>query len=154
MRCWGNGNYLIHVTNLVSSKTCCYTNLPQKWKNKLYIIWQSDPKWNFLILYTFWSIFCFLPMIFLFPISNFALFVSLQFLFPIPQNVTYLLECMSNNTGFCILAMIPWTECCGAFANSCSALCNPTDCNQSGFPVFHYLLEFAQIHVHWVSKAI
>ena len=24
----------------------------------------------------------------------------------------------------------------------------------AGFPVLHYLLEFAQIHVHWVSDAI
>ena len=28
------------------------------------------------------------------------------------------------------------------------------DCSMSGFPVLHYLLDFAQIHVHWVSDAI
>ena len=28
------------------------------------------------------------------------------------------------------------------------------DCSTPGFPVLHYLLEFAQIHVHWVSDAI
>ena len=28
------------------------------------------------------------------------------------------------------------------------------NCSTPGFPVFHYLLEFAQIHVHWVSDAI
>ena len=28
------------------------------------------------------------------------------------------------------------------------------DCSTPGFPVFHYLLEFAQTHVHWVSDAI
>ena len=27
--------------------------------------------------------------------------------------------------------------------------CNPMDCSTSGFPVLYYLLEFAQIHVHW-----
>ena len=27
-------------------------------------------------------------------------------------------------------------------------LCDPTDCSMSGFSVLHYLLEFAQIHVH------
>ena len=26
-------------------------------------------------------------------------------------------------------------------------------CSTSGFPVLHYLLEFAQTHVHWVSNA-
>ena len=31
---------------------------------------------------------------------------------------------------------------------------NPTDCSTSGFPVHHSLLEFAQIHVHWVGDAI
>ena len=28
------------------------------------------------------------------------------------------------------------------------------DCKIPGFPVFHYLLEFAQTHVHWVDDAI
>ena len=26
------------------------------------------------------------------------------------------------------------------------------DCNMSGLPVLHYLLEFAQTHVHWVGE--
>ena len=28
------------------------------------------------------------------------------------------------------------------------------DCTRPGFPVLHYLLGFAEIHVHWVSDAI
>ena len=28
------------------------------------------------------------------------------------------------------------------------------DCSLPGFPVLHYLLKFAQIHVHWASDAI
>ena len=28
------------------------------------------------------------------------------------------------------------------------------DCSMPGFPLLHYLLEFAQIHVHWVGDAI
>ena len=32
--------------------------------------------------------------------------------------------------------------------------CNPMDCSMSGFSVLHYLPEFAQTHVHWVSDAI
>ena len=31
--------------------------------------------------------------------------------------------------------------------------CDLTDCSMLGFHVLHYLLEFAQIHVHWVSNA-
>ena len=30
----------------------------------------------------------------------------------------------------------------------------PHDCSTPGFPVLHYLLELAQIHLHWVSDAI
>ena len=30
----------------------------------------------------------------------------------------------------------------------------PTDCSMPGFPVLHYLPEFAQIHVHWVDDAV
>ena len=33
-------------------------------------------------------------------------------------------------------------------------LCNPMDCSMTGFPVLHYLLEFAQTHVHQVNDAI
>ena len=33
-------------------------------------------------------------------------------------------------------------------------LCDPVDYRTPGFPVPDYLLEFAQIHVHWVSDAI
>ena len=37
---------------------------------------------------------------------------------------------------------------------SCVHLCDPMDCRTPGFPVLHYLLEFAQTHVHWVGDAI
>ena len=40
---------------------------------------------------------------------------------------------------------------------SCSVVSNslqPMDYSTPGFPVLHYLLEFAQTHVHWVSDAI
>ena len=41
-----------------------------------------------------------------------------------------------------------WDNCCSV------TLCNPMDYSTTGFPVLHYLPEFAQTHVHWVSKAI
>ena len=37
---------------------------------------------------------------------------------------------------------------------SCVQLCDPMDCNTPGFSILHYLLEFAQIIVHWVGDAI
>ena len=36
----------------------------------------------------------------------------------------------------------------------CEILCDLMDCSMPGFLVLHYLLEFAQIHVHWVDDAI
>ena len=37
---------------------------------------------------------------------------------------------------------------------SCPILYDPMNCSMPGFPVLHYLPEFAQTHFHWVSDAI
>ena len=37
---------------------------------------------------------------------------------------------------------------------SCLTFCNPMDCSTPGFPVLHYLLQFAQTHAHWLGDAI
>ena len=39
-------------------------------------------------------------------------------------------------------------------SKSCPTLCDPMDCNTTGFPVLHKLPEFVQIHVHWVGMPI
>ena len=44
--------------------------------------------------------------------------------------------------------------CCCSVANSCPILWDPMNCSTPGFPVLHYLPEFAQTHVYWVSDAI
>ena len=44
--------------------------------------------------------------------------------------------------------------CCYSVTKSCLTVWNPKDCSMAGFPILHHLLEFAQIHVHWVSDAI
>ena len=44
--------------------------------------------------------------------------------------------------------------CCCSVAKLCLTLCNPMDCSTPDFPIFHYLLELTQTHVHWVSDAI
>ena len=43
---------------------------------------------------------------------------------------------------------------CCSVAKSCLTLCNPMNCSMPGFLVLHYLPEFAQTHVHWVSDTI
>ena len=42
----------------------------------------------------------------------------------------------------------------GSVAKSCPTFCNHVACTTPDFPVLHYLLEFAQIHAHWVGDAI
>ena len=44
--------------------------------------------------------------------------------------------------------------CCCSVTKSCQTLCKPKDFSTTAFPIFHYLLEFTQTHVHWVSDAI
>ena len=39
-------------------------------------------------------------------------------------------------------------------AQSCPTLCDRMNCSTPGLPIYHQLLEFTQIHVHWVSDAI
>ena len=39
-------------------------------------------------------------------------------------------------------------------AQSRPTLCDPMDCSMPGIAVLHYLLEFAQTHVHWASDGI
>ena len=43
---------------------------------------------------------------------------------------------------------------CGSVAKSRPTLCYPTlECSTPGFPVLHYLPEFAQTHVHCIGGA-
>ena len=42
--------------------------------------------------------------------------------------------------------------CCSVY-QSYPNLCDSMNC-KSGFPILHYLLEFAQTHVHWVGDAL
>ena len=47
-----------------------------------------------------------------------------------------------------LLHWIVTRSCCGSVAQWCPTLCN------LGFAVLHYLPEFVQAHIHWVSDAI
>ena len=56
---------------------------------------------------------------------------------------------LSDVLGGCLLGY-----CCCLVTKFCPALCDPMDCNMPGLPILHYLPEFAQTHVHWISDAI
>ena len=43
---------------------------------------------------------------------------------------------------------------CCSVAKLCPTLFDPIDCSAPGFPVLHYLLKVAQIHVHSVDDSI
>ena len=43
---------------------------------------------------------------------------------------------------------------CCSVTKSCLTFCGSMDCSMPGFSVLHYLLEFAQTHVHQVNDAI
>ena len=47
-----------------------------------------------------------------------------------------------------------FTVCCYSVTKPCPTLCDTVDCSTPGFPVLPYLLEFVQMHVHWVSDFI
>ena len=47
-----------------------------------------------------------------------------------------------------------WLYCCSSFTKSCLTLWNPMNCSMPVFLVLHYLPEFAQTLVYWVSDAI
>ena len=59
-----------------------------------------------------------------------------------------------SRTGLWYTDSLRWRQlyimgCCSV-AKSCLTLCDPMNCTTPGFPVLHYLPEFAQTHVHWV----
>ena len=45
-------------------------------------------------------------------------------------------------------------SCYCSVAKLCMTLCDPINCSMLDFSVLHYLLEFAQIHIHWVGDVI
>ena len=43
------------------------------------------------------------------------------------------------------------TGCCWSVTKLCPTLCNPMNCSAPDFPFLHYLPEFVQTRVHWIS---
>ena len=64
-------------------------------------------------------------------------------------------EITAEFKGLAFEAIWSWTSviyCCCSVAKSCPTLCDPMDCSTPGFPVLHYLPEFAQTHVFPLSQ--
>ena len=54
---------------------------------------------------------------------------------------------MKKNMCVCVCVCV-FLYCCCSVAKLCPTFCNPMNYNMPGFPVLHYLPEFAQTHVH------
>ena len=70
---------------------------------------------------------------------------SIKLVMPSSHLINFFWKCY-----ICIYKLIG----CYSITQSCPTLCSPMDCSISDFSVLHHLLEFAQIHVHWVSDTI
>ena len=94
-------------------------------------------------------------------ISEISNLYLLSFVVSLPQRLIHFTDLFKEPAfGFknflywrLVFSFIDFSSCCSG-AQLCPTLCNPMNCCISGFPVRHYLLESAQIHVHWVSDTI
>ena len=50
--------------------------------------------------------------------------------------------------------IIGYPCCCCSVARSCLTLFKSMNCSTPGFPVLHYIPEFPQTHIHWISDVI
>ena len=69
----------------------------------------------------------------------------------------FVILCLSSHWNRCILPPPPPSNFIPRMFHcwvTKSWLCDPLDFSRPGFPVLHYLPEFAQTHVHWVDDAI
>ena len=72
--------------------------------------------------------------------------------YPLQYSFNWSIIALQYCANFCCTTT--WTSYFCSVTKSCPTLCNPMDCSMPGFPVHHYLPEFAQTHVHWVGDAI
>ena len=69
--------------------------------------------------------------------------------FPDPVEIGWLLEVIVH-----LLYYKIYCCCCCSVTKLSLTLCHTMGYNRPGFPVLHYLQEFAQTHVHWIGDAI
>ena len=62
--------------------------------------------------------------------------------------------CSGKETNTCLELCEARYVCCCSVTQSCLTFCDCMDRSKPGFPVLHFLPEFAQTHVHWVGDAI
>ena len=86
-----------------------------------------------------------------FPLASLQVYHSLNTCFRGPSNLFKIRKVLNIRNGIRVGARFIF---CFSVVKLCPTLCDPMDCSITGFPVFHCLLEFAQINVHRVGDAI
>ena len=87
-------------------------------------------------------------MAFLIQFCNFLFQAILQKKLPSSLSYTFPHEVLG------VYRCLSWFCYCCSVTKSYLTLCDPVDCSTPGFPGLHYLLDFAQTHVHWVDDVI
>ena len=90
-------------------------------------------------------------------IVQYANYISIKLLFFKKKILSHSPSVTFSNTQPLLLVInghvVPCGGCCSV-TKLILTLCNPMDCSTPGFPVLHYVPEFAQTHVYWVGDAI
>ena len=106
----------------------------------------------------FFPLFFSCHLYFIFPITFISWrLITLQYLLCLLnwQAGSFPLAPPGKSDAFHIVSFPSLLPCCSStVAKLCLTFCNPMDCSMPGSSVLHYLPEFAQIHVHWISNPI
>ena len=120
------------------SKLCAYNNIDINYPHEKILIGNEMIQW--------WG--CVLPGSQILSFQNFCLsiwtWISGKFNLTLLKNWMRFASLREKKRCFSVSSV----------AQSCLTLCSPMDCSMPGFPVLHYLLEFARTHVYWISDAI
>ena len=70
---------------------------------------------------------------------------------PEKQHLSPLLKCKARRQ---VSSPPNFYDCCCSVTRLCPTLCDSMDCSTPGLPVPDHLLEFTQVHIHWIGDAI
>ena len=84
--------------------------------------------------------------------------VKICIIFNSIQNIIYFTQCYiillfhTTSCSFLFIHVLAWSLLLSV-TQLCPTLCDPMECSTPGFPVHQQLLEFTQVHVHWVMPS-
>ena len=142
-------------TNILSTLNTLFSIIPKLWGWIFNQHSQCMPAQSFSHVLTLWD-----PMDCSSPLSmrcsRQEYWSGMAFPYPVFPVVIYkytLKNCLTECS--LILSTKYWYFCCCccSVTKKCLTLCNPMDCSMPVLLDPHYLKEFAQVHIHWISDA-